>query len=321
MKKVLSLLALSLMAFFGGAATAHAQTFPERDLRIVVGFVAGSGPDIIARFVGTKMQTALGRPVIVENRPGALGNIGNEAVARARPDGYTMLFNGLSTVAGAMAMVKNPPIDASKTLEVVGTLARQPHLVVVGPNSPHQSLASLSEALKQKGKNGSYGTAYPQARIIGAMYTGSLGTGNVEVQYRTSRDWLNDLASGSLDFAVVETGAGETMAQQNQARVLAISSAVRTRTLPKYATLRESGHNIVIEGIWGIFVPLGTPKPIIDHLNRVMSEAANSAEGRAFFANLSIDVATMSPAEAQAVFLKELKDWVEFVRIAKIEQQ
>ncbi len=315
-----TLLALVMLGICG-VTGAPAQTFPNRELRVVVPFPPGSGPDVIARFITGKFQTSLKASVIVENRPGALGNIGNEFVARAKPDGHTILFNGLSTVAGGMAMVKNPPIDAGNALQVVGTFARQPHLLVVGPNSPHRSVASLSEALKKKGKSASYGAAYPQARVLGALLSDSVGTEAVEVLYKTSRDWINDLADGRLDFAVIETGTGDALERQNQIRVLAISTAQRAAALPQYPTLKESGHDIEIAGVWGMFVPAGTPRPIIDQLNRETSEAAKSDEGRAFFTKLSNDVVTLSPEEGQAVFLNDLKEWVKFVRVAKIEQQ
>jgi tripartite-type tricarboxylate transporter receptor subunit TctC len=218
----------------------HAQVYPTQDVHVVVGFAPGSGPDITARFLSDKLQQKFGKPFLVENKPGAVGNIATEYVARARPDGHTLYVTGGSALVASAYLFKNQPVDVT-TFEVVATLASAPILMVVAADSPHKTLADLTKAVRAKGDKASYGTAFPTARVLGALYRDDIGSQAVEVQYRTSADWINDLNSGNIDFGFVDSASGVGMAKAGRFRVLAITTAQRSNALPDYQTMGEAG--------------------------------------------------------------------------------
>ncbi|MDF2117671.1 tripartite tricarboxylate transporter substrate binding protein [Roseiarcaceae bacterium H3SJ34-1] len=299
----------------------HSQEYPSQDIHFIVGFAPGSGPDVITRWVAEKMRPSIGRTIVIENKVGAGGNIATEYVARAKPDGYTVYMTGGSALAASGHLFRNLSIDVSKGFETVAMLARQPTLLVVGPNSPYKTVADLQAALKSKGSKGSYGTAFPTARVLGAMVRDSAGGQAVEVQYRTSADWINDLASGTLDFAFIDAASGVGHAAQNRIRIMAVSLADRFSTMPNIPTLKESGINVDVSGWWAAFVAEGTPKPIVEKLHKAFTEAVKTPEAKTFFNGISNEPWPMSQADAQKFYLREYKDWGDYVRLAKIEPQ
>jgi tripartite-type tricarboxylate transporter receptor subunit TctC len=299
---------------------AVAQAYPSQDVRFVVGFAAGSGPDTIARFVAEKMRPQL-KTIIVENKVGAVGNIASEYVARAKPDGHTLYVTGGNALAASGHLFKNPPVDVSKAFDLVATLSRQPVMLVVAPNSPAKTLAELTAIVKQKGDKAAYGTAFPSARVAGALYRKIADTKAVEVQYRTSRDWVNDLTNGAIDYAFIDATSGVGLAAENRLKVIALTMGERSKALPQYPTMKEGGVALDMPGWWAVFAPAGTPKPVIEQLNKAFSEVVSREEGRAFFTKLGNDPWVTTPAEGQAFYLKEYKDWGDYVRVANIEPQ
>ena len=316
------LLALGLV---GGLAllprTAAAQTFPSQDIHFIVGFAAGSGPDVIARYVGEKLRAKLDRPVIVENKVGAVGNIASEYVARAKPDGHTIYITGGTALASSGHLFKNPPVDVSTAFDVVATLSKQATLLVVGANSPAKTLPDLTKILKEKGDKGSYGTAFPSARVLGALYKKAAGLQAIEVQYRTSKDWLNDLNKGDVDFAFIDAVSGVGLAKQGAIRILAGTTAERTASLPDVPTFLEGGVSISMPAWWAAFAPAGLPRPVLEKLHDEISAVVSTDDAKKFFNNLGNDPWVTSLDEAKAQYLKEYKDWGVYVREANIEPQ
>lgn len=299
----------------------QAQDYPAQDIHFIVGFAPGSGPDVITRWVAEKMRPVIGRTIVVENRVGAGGNIATEYVARAKTDGYTVYMTGGGALAASGHLFRNLSMDVSKAFENVAMLARQPTLLVVGPNSPYKTVADLQAGLKAKGSKASYGTAFPTARVLGAMVKDSAGGQAIEVQYRTSADWINDLAAGTLDFAFIDAASGTGHAAQNRIRIMAVSMADRFVTMPDVPTLKEAGIDVDVSGWWAAFVATGTPKPIVEKLHKAFTEVVTSPEAKTFFNGITNEPFTMSQPDAQKFYLKEYKDWGDYVRIAKIEPQ
>jgi len=307
----------------GGLASApvHAQSYPSQDIHFVIGFAAGSGPDTIGRFVAEKMRPMLSKPIVVENKVGAGGNIATEYVARAKPDGYTLYITGGSALAASGHLFKHPPVDVLKSFYTIATFSKQPVFLVVGPNSPAKTFKELTAILKQKGDKASYGTAFPSARVAGAMYAKTENLKAVEVQYRTSKDWVNDLISGAVDFAFIDSTSGVGLAAGGRVRVLAVTTGERSKAVPEYPTMKDGGVPIDMPGWWAAFAPAGTPKPIIDELNVKFSKAVSEPDSVEFFRKLGNDVLVMKPEEAQKYYEQDYKNWGEYVRIAKIEPQ
>ena len=316
----LTRIVLAAAAFAAATSLAQAQTYPSQDVHIVVGFAAGSGPDVTARFLAEKLRAKWGKTVIVDNKPGAVGNIATEFVAKAKPDGHTLYMTGGSSLVATAYLFKNPPVDVT-TLEAAATMARAPILMVVASNSPHKTVAELSAAVKAKGDKASYGTAFPTARVAGALYRDSIGAQAVEVGYKTSSDWINDLSAGNLDFAFIDAAAGFGMAKAGRFRVLAVSTAQRSVAMADFPTLTEAGHKIDLPAWWAVFAPQGTPKPVLDQLHAAISEISGTDEARQFFAGTGYDPWVTTREQARAAYLKDYKDWADYVKLAKIEPQ
>jgi tripartite-type tricarboxylate transporter receptor subunit TctC len=317
---VLSACATSLNVMLGDDA--FAQTYPSQDIHFIVGFAPGSGPDLITRWIAEKIRPYLdNRTILVENKVGAGGNIATEYVARAKPDGYVIYVTGGSALAASGHLFKHPPVDVTKAFESIATLARQPTLVVVGPRSSYKSVTELQAGMKSKGDKASYGTAFPTARVLGAMLRDSAGGKAVEVQYRTSADWINDLMSGTLDFAIIDSASGSGHARQGRIRIVAVSTADRFSTMPDVPTLRESGVDVDSAGWWAAYAPAGTPAAILDQLHTAFTAVVKTPEAKTFFNGISNEPWPMTRAQAHEAYLKEYKDWGEYVRIAKIEPQ
>ncbi|HWM45933.1 MAG TPA: tripartite tricarboxylate transporter substrate binding protein [Xanthobacteraceae bacterium] len=304
-----------------GAPRAVAQQYPTQDIHLICGFAAGSGADIIVRFIAEKMKPLAGRAIIVENKPGAGGNIATEYVARAKPDGYTIYITGASALAANMHVLKNPSVDVGKALQIVGTINKQPVMIAVRGDSPIKSMAELTAAMKAKGEKASYALANPTAKVVGAMYKEKAGLQAVEVSYRTGAEYLNDLASGVIDYAIPDNVLAVAQARAGRMRILAVSTAERMQSAPDYPTMTESGYPMDLRGWWAGLVPAGTPKPVVEQLGAWISQIVSSDEGKKFLANIASDPWVSTPDAAQAYFLQQIKQWGEYVRIAKIEPQ
>ncbi len=300
---------------------ALAQGYPSQDIHFVCGFAPGSGADVIVRFLAEKVRALAGRTVIVENRVGALGNIATEYVARAKPDGHTVYVTGGSSLAANMHVIKNPSVDAGKALRTVATLNRQPNMIGVRADAPWKTLAELTAAMKAKGDKASYAVVNPAAKVLGALYAQHAGLEALEVTYRTSGDYLNDLASGNIDYAMTDNVFGVAQERAGRMRILAVSTPARLQSAPQYPTFKELGYPIELQNWWAAFVPAATPRPAIEQLGQWISAVVGSDEGRKFFANIASDAWVSAPDAAHAFFVQQIAQWGEYVRIAKIEPQ
>ena len=316
---------LVAVAAFGLAAAtsqpASAQQYPAQDIHLICGFAAGSGADVIVRFIGEKMKVLSGRAVIVENKPGALGNIATEYVAKSKPDGYTVYITGASALAANMHVMKNPSVDVGKSLQIVGTINKQPVMIAVRGNSPYKSIAELTQAMKAKGDKASYAFANPTAKVVGAMYKEKAGLQAVDVSYKTGAEYINDLTSGAIDYAIPDNVLAVAQARNGRMKILAVSTGERMQAAPEYPTMTESGYPMDLRGWWAGLVPMGTPKPVVDQLGAWISQIVSSEEGKKFLANIASDYWVSKPEEAQAYFLEQIKQWGDYVRLAKIEPQ
>ena len=300
---------------------ALAQQYPAQDIHFICGFAAGSGADIIVRFYAEKIRPMSGRSVIVENKPGAIGNIATEYVARSKPDGYTVYITGGSSLAANHHIMKTPTVDLPKQLQIVGTINKQPVMVAVRPESPYKTIAELTAGMKAKGDKASYGTSNPLAKVVGAMYKERAGLQALDVAYRTAADYLNDLAAGNIDYVIPDNVAAVTNARAGRMRVLAVSTGERMKAAPEYPTMTELGYPMDLRGWWAGLVPSATPRPIVEQLGKWFSDVTASEDGKTFLASIASDPWVNSPDDAQKFFLQEIEKWGEYVRLAKIEPQ
>ena len=300
---------------------ALAQAYPAQDIHFICGFAAGSGADVIVRHFANKIQPISGKTIIVENKPGAIGNIATEYVARAKPDGHTVYVTSGDALATNMHIFKNPPVDVTKQLQIVSTINRMPMMIAVSVTSPHKSIDELTKAIKAKGDKASYSTNNPPARVVGAMYKAAAGLSSVEVQYRSSAETLNDVTSGAVDYAIYDPVFATIQSKQGKIRVLAVATGERLKSAPDYPTMTELGYKMNLVSWWGAMVPMDTPRPIVDKLHDAFAQVIASDDGKKFLTSIASDPWVAGPEEAQQYWRKEVDDWREHVRFARIEPQ
>ncbi len=305
-----------------GVPAVLAEDYPSREIHFVVGFPPGSGADTVTRFMAEKIRVASGKPVIVENKTGAAGNIAVEYVARAKPDGYTFLLSTGSSVAALMYLLKNPPVDVTRAFRIAATISRQGFVLVVDPKSPYTTVADLTDAMKEKGTAANYAAAAPSGIVMGEMYKSITGVQATEIRFRSAIDSLNDIASGRIDYGMLDPQVSLAQANQGRLRILAHSAGQRLQAMPNVPTMAEAGvTGMDLTGWWAVLAPSGTPQPVLDRLNGWVKEILTTEATRAFFAGTGGDPYITTPDQGQALFLADNKAWATYVRLAKIEPQ
>jgi tripartite-type tricarboxylate transporter receptor subunit TctC len=307
-----------IAAMTGGA---FAQQYPAQDIHFISAYPAGSGADIFARYYAEKLRALTGKTVIVENKPGAVGNIATEYVARAKPDGYTIYVTGGSSIAANMSIFKNPPVDITKAIQIVAPLNKQPYMLAVDTQKPWKSLAELTAYLKDKKGKASYATTNPPAKVMGALYRQLSGVEAIEVPYRTSSDTANDIKSGALDYATYDPVYASAGAREGRLRILAISTANRMQADPSLPTMKEQGIDMDLLGWFAAMVPTGTPRPVVEQLNKWFNQITATDESRKFLNSIGGDPWISTPEEGQERLLRDVKDWNGYARTANIEPQ
>jgi len=311
--------ALALLPALGAAA--FAQDYPSQDIRMIVGFPAGSGADIFVRYFAEKLRPIAGRTIIVENKVGANSNVATEFVARSKPDGHVLYPFAGTTVAASMHLFKNPPVDVGKALKVAATTSNLAFMLVVDAKSPYKTVADLTAAMKQKGDKASFATAANPGRIMAAIYKNTAGLQAVEVQYRSAPDSLNEMSSGRLDYGLHDPIFALAQQREGRLRILAVSTAKRLLSQPDIPTMTESGIPMDLSLWWGVMIPIATPKPITDKINQWFAQIVGTEETRKFLADAGADPMINTPERATEMFQTAIKEWGEYVRIAQIPQQ
>jgi tripartite-type tricarboxylate transporter receptor subunit TctC len=302
-----------------GLRVAHAQEYPSQDIRLVCAFPPGSGADVLVRYFAEKLKPIVNRTVIVENKSGAGGNIATEYVARAKPDGHTIYVHAGTAVAANQSLFKKPPVDVVRDIRVAATINRQPFMLVVDAKSPYKTVAELTEAMKKKGDRASYAYAAPTGRIMGEIYKDKTGVKAVEINYRTAPDSLNEILSGTLDFAMHDPVFALAQQREGRLRILAVSTGKRLDALPDQPTMAELGIPMDLTGWWAAMVPAATPKPIVDKINAWFVQIVSSEETKKFLNSFGGDPYINTPEQGQALLVRDVKDWGDYVRLAKIE--
>jgi tripartite-type tricarboxylate transporter receptor subunit TctC len=313
-------LAASLLACAGG--TARAQSYPSQDIHFISGFPPGSGADVLVRYFAEKIRPLAGHTVLVENKPGATGNIAIEYTTRAKPDGYTILVHAGSGIAASQALLKHPPFDVGKQLRIAATINQQAFMLAVPVNSPYKTLAELTVAMKAKGGKVSYGSSSTQSRIAGALYNKAEKIGAVEVQYKNGQDVMREMQSGIVDYSFQDPQMASMQAAQGRIRLLAICSGTRMEMAPDLPTMAEQGYpqfNLI--GWFAATVPAETPRPIVDQINKWFATVLATPETKQFLKGFGSDVWISTPDEAQAFFLKDIETWQKNVAESGIERQ
>jgi tripartite-type tricarboxylate transporter receptor subunit TctC len=317
---VASGVAISALASLLAWSPAPAQTYPSQDLHFICGFPPGSGADVLVRYYAEQIRLLIGRTVIVENKVGASGQIAMESLVRSKPDGHTLHLTAGVAPAVSLALYKTYTIDPEKQLQIAATLSRQPYMIAVHSSKPYKTLAELTAVLKQKGDKGSYGVSNPGSLVVAEMYKTTMGLQTVQVEYRTGADAANDLSTGALDFFSADPIFGAAMARKGDWRILSISSGERVQAVGDLPTLKEQGVDVDINAWWAVFAPQATPKPVIEQINKWFVEIVSSEKTKTFMSQFGGDTLIETPEEGQARMLRDIKNWADYARVAKIKK-
>jgi len=302
------------------AAPALAQDYPVREIRSICNFAPGSGADIIVRYYSDQLARLAGKPVVVENKPGAQGSIASAFVAKSAPDGYTIhITPASSTLASAPHIFKQLPFDPLKDFATVTTINSLTFVVAVDASKPFRSISDLVSHLKAKPGHGFYGTQSNSGQIAAELFKSKTGLETVYVPFKVTGDAFTNLLSGQIDFMSVDS----TWARgQSKVRILAVTAAKRAGTMPEIPTLAEAGvPGIDVAPWWGVVVPAGTPRPIIDKLAGWFNQITAAEETRQFLARAALDPFPGSPEQMSALLKTEMERWGNYVKLAKIEPQ
>jgi tripartite-type tricarboxylate transporter receptor subunit TctC len=310
-------------AFFAFCATAHAQAYPTRVIRVLVGYPAGSGGDVIARFYADQLSKICGQPVIVEDKPGMISSLAADTVAKSSPDGYTILITSVSSSHAAnLFNFKKLPYDPIKDFSPVATLHKSYFVLMVRAEAPWKSVAELTEALRQKGTKGSYGYGSPPALAAAELYKVHAGLETVGIPYKTSMASLPEMFSGELDFQFIDATAGMPLIEGGKLRGLGVTSGRRVPNVD-IPTMSEAAKipEFDIAPVWGVFLPAGAPAPIVAQLEAWFAEIMRRDATRKFLADTHGAPFPGGAKDLAALIPEEIKKWEALAKLAKIEPQ
>jgi tripartite-type tricarboxylate transporter receptor subunit TctC len=292
-----------------------AFAWPDQPVKLVVPFTPGTGPDIIARFVAEKLSPRLGQPVIVDNVAGASGNIGSQQVARAKPDGHT-LMSSVNTLVMNASLYKNLPYDPVADFVPIGLTAWGSLVLVAHPSQKPNTLAELVEAAKANPKTltyGSPGVGTPHHLSMALVETAA-GIEMVHVPYKGTAGAVQDLLGGQIGYMFLPVHVSAQHIKAGELKAIAAGSPQRLPQLPDVPTLAEGGLKGVDVDMWyGFFAPKGTPPELVDRLNKEVSAILDEVEAKAVFEAQGLIPATSSPTALGEIVARDKTRWADVV--------
>ena len=313
------LLAASLAVI---APAAHAQSYPSKPIRIIVPYPAGGTSDILARSIGQKLSESLGQPVIVENKPGANGNVGAEFVARSAPDGYTLLLADIGALAISPSVYPKLPFDPGKDFTPITMVAYSPHILVVHPSIPAASVKELVALAKSKpGKlNFAISGVGGAPHLAGVDFALRTGVDWAYIPYKGGAQAIADVAGGQADVTLNGMLATYPLVQGGKLKLLAVSSGKRMSAIPDVPTIAESGVPGFETGSWqGVVAPAGTPRDVVMKLNSEIGRIVTAPEMRDKLGAQGADVRTNTPDEFTTFIRTEMSKWSKVVTDANVK--
>jgi tripartite-type tricarboxylate transporter receptor subunit TctC len=318
MRILLMLLALLVLPF-----EAVAQSFPDRAVRFIVPYPPAGGNDIVARLVGQKLGELWGQSVVIDNRPGAGGNIGLEQAARAAPDGTTLLISNNSFTINA-AMIAKLPVDIQKDFAPIALLAQSPLAVVVSKSSPIKSIAELAEEAKRRPgalNYGSAGVGTPQ-HLAAELFILQSGSKLVHVPYRGAAPVANGVLTGEIQVAFATMGSVEGLIRGDQLRGLAVTTARRSELFKELPTVAEGGLPNYDVNVWyGLNAPANTPPAIVEKIARDLAGIMRQPDMRKALLERGLEEAYLDPQAFGKLIAEDLKTWGNVVRSAGIKAE
>lgn len=296
--------------------TSFAQTYPNKPISMVVPQAAGGTNDIVARLIAPAMGDALGSSVVVENKPGAGGNIGTQVVARSPKDGYTLLLTINSAQAINPALYKNPGFDPINDFVPLYYIGATPYVLVSPPGSPYKTLAEVVAAAKKKPGELSYASAGNGtiSHLLGAMLNTSAGIDMQHIPYKGVAPAINDVLGGQVPLAFASLPSALNYIKAGKLQAIAISSAKRSSAAPEIPTIAETYPDCVGEVWVAIFAPIGTPADVVKKIQASMDKVMARPDVREKLIAQGLDLTPVAPAKLGTLLKEELAKWVRIVK-------
>jgi tripartite-type tricarboxylate transporter receptor subunit TctC len=307
LKKALFALACSMASLLAHAGNGPGG-YPQEPVRFVVAFAPGGGTDIVARLVGAELSKRIGQNIIVDNRAGASGIVAAQLVAHAKPDGITLLVGGSGPMVFNRVTNKTLPYDPEKDLEPVTILGSYPIVLLAGKNQPFNTLQEMIQYAKKNPGKLNYGSAGASFQVPTEYFASEAGISLVQVAYKGTALAAQALMAGDVQLLSADIGPGAPLATSGQAKPLAVTSAERNSILPQVPTIAESGvKNFDFSLYSAVAAPKGTPKEIIDYLQKELHAVLHSEDVKKRLAAMGIKPEGKSPQETAARFEREYK--------------
>ncbi len=306
-----------------GGMQAQAQTYPNKPIKAIVPFAAGSATDQIGRAFAQKMSDVLGQPIVVENKAGVNGMLGADAVAKSTPDGYTLLIGTNSTNAALKSLMKKLPYDQDTAFAPVGYMGSVPLIVAVNNDVPVKSLKELVDMAKAKPTQVTFASASTSQLVSTEMLASMAGIQMTHVPYKSGPAAMTDLIGGQVNLFTADFAVMLPQVKAGKIRGLAVTSTQRSKAIPELPTVNEALglKDYELIAYFAMFAPAGTPADVIQKLNAALNTAANDKAILERFSALGFETAPASPEALAQRSKTETAKWAKAIREAKIEAQ
>jgi tripartite-type tricarboxylate transporter receptor subunit TctC len=317
------LVSVAACLVLGGITMVSAQEFPTRPIHMIVPLTPGSGADIAGRIVSKHMTLGLGQPVVVENRPGAGGQIGTMVVIKSAADGYTVMVQSASHAANS-AIYKTLQYDPLKELVDIAILGMTPYVMVTNPNGPYKTIKALVDAAKAAPEKIPFASAGvgSSTHLAAEYFAQTAGIKMLHIPYKGSPEAIRDSSVGITSFYMAPINTAIGLIKDGKVKALGVSSSRRDPSLPDVPTIMEQGISGFSIGLWfGMWAPAATPQPVVKKLNAEVNRVLQLPEVKTQYATLGIDPVTMQPAEFAAFVRSEIVTYQRIVKQGNIPQQ
>ena len=312
---------VALMLASVGAVSLHAAGYPEQNIIVIVPFPPGGASDTTARLTGNKLSEIVGKPVIVENRPGANGAIGATTVKQAKPDGYTLLVGSIGVYAINPALYKNLRYDPLKDFDLLSVVVRTPNVLVTSPEFPAKNVAELIAYLKKNPNKVTFASSGVGSsdHLTAALFWQRTGTTGIHVPYKGGAPAISDLMGGHADVSFQNLGAVAQQIKGGKLKALAVTSDKRADALPDVPTIAEAGvADLVVYSWQAAAAPKGLPAEVRAKLETELNAAANAPDVKKQFTDLGFDVVATTGAQFADFLKAEVDRWKTVVETGKI---
>ncbi len=314
---------LALFVVLGASLTAFsaaAQTFPAKPIRILVGYASGGGNDIIARIVAQKLGENLGQPVIIDNKPGAASIIAADLVAKAAPDGYTILMGPSGPIVFNPALYAKLPYSPQKDFAPIGLIGAFPLMLVVNGSGPIRSVKDLVETAKANPDKANYGSSAASFQFASELFNMRTGSKFVQIPYKGANESSAAVASGDVMMTLADPSSMNALLQAGKIRLLATTGAERAAAYPGVRTMAEAGVPDFAITLWtGLLAPAATPAPIVKRLQEELAKTLRDPDVRARLAALAVTADTGTSETFAKTIATELELWATVAKAANIK--